>query len=679
MPPLRGRPAGHRPRKLVPVLELLEERLTPAAFSVTSLADSNAAGSGSLRRAIADSNNTAGPNQIHILTPGTYNLTIAGVEENADVTGDLDILNQDVTIDNQSGGTVVINQTTNDRVFDVSPSGLGIHVTITGVTIQGGQVTGEYGGGIRVSGPSGLILTNDLIQKNSADSGGGIDTYNATLNIYYSLIAGNSATATRAGQGGGGLFIEGVGQVTIGGSEFTGNSAASDGGGILNDSKARLNISGCTFNKNLAGGYGGGLALQGEGSSALIDVTLSGNSAATGGGLAATGQGNSSLQNDTIAFSSATTAGGIIASVGSLAFFNTIVARNTAAGAFPDVDNSGTAGYMVDFDHNFIGDNTGAADSFPPGTPNGDGSFVGTAATPLDPLLGPLADNGADRVLPDGSHLLTHQDEANSGNNGVRDRASDHAEALDERSSPRLDAHPDIGAYEFQDFDLAVSTNGPPGAVRAGLPMTLTITVHNLGPNLANYATLTDTLPPGTTVVAASGNATVRGNVVTFDVPGPLLPGAGTSFTLTVIPAVAGPFTAQAVVSFHDDSNLANNTATASVTVLPRPFPATGFADVTGFIRIVRRGRRPRRRLLFFLTNTSATLLQGPLGLVVAGLPRGVKLRNADGFTRSRQKFVRVNLGGDNLFDPGESTAVQLVFSQPFLPRRLRVLAGAFA
>jgi uncharacterized repeat protein (TIGR01451 family) len=209
--------------------------------------------------------------------------------------------------------------------------------------------------------------------------------------------------------------------------------------------------------------------------------------------------------------------------------------------------------------------------------------------------------------------------------------------------------------------------------------MTLTITVRNLGPNLANYATLTATLTPGTTVVAASGHATVQGNVVTFDVPGPLLPGAVTSFTLTVIPAVAGPFTAQAVVSFHDDPNLANNTATTSVAVLPRPFPATGFADVTGFIRIARRGRRPRRRLLFFLTNTSGTLLQGPLGLVVAGLPRRVKLRNADGFTRSRQQFVGVDVGGDNLFDPGESAAVQLVFSKPFLPRRLRVLAGAFA
>ena len=210
--------------------------------------------------------------------------------------------------------------------------------------------------------------------------------------------------------------------------------------------------------------------------------------------------------------------------------------------------------------------------------------------------------------------------------------------------------------------------------------MTLMITVRNLGPNLANYATVTDILPPGTMAVAASGNATVHGNVVTFDVPGPLLSGADASFTLTVIPTVPGPFTAQAVVSFHDDPNLANNTATASVPVLPRPFPATGFADVTGFVRVVALGRRrPRKRFFFVVTNTSDTLLQGPLGLVVAGLPRGVQLRNGGGLTARRQQFVCVDVGGDNLFDPGESAAVVLVFSRPFTPRRLRVLAGAFA
>src|SRR5262249_6770515 len=223
-------------------------------FRVTSLADSNAAGSGSLRRAITDSNNTAGPNQIHILTPGIYNLTLAGDQEDRNATGDLDIVNQDVTIDNQSGGTRGINQTTNDRVFQISPTGVAIKVTITGVSIQGGKVTGANGGGIHLLFTSSLTLASDIVQKNSADAGGGIATADGLVNINNSLIAGNSSAATTLGQGGGGLFSSGIGQVTIVGSEFTGKSAAGDGGGLLNAVKAKLTISSCTFNKNLAGG-----------------------------------------------------------------------------------------------------------------------------------------------------------------------------------------------------------------------------------------------------------------------------------------------------------------------------------------------------------------------------------------------------------------------------------------
>src|SRR5262245_47409930 len=102
---LRRCPTAISPRKFFPALEPLEERTVPAAvFNVTSLADSNVPGSGSLRRAITDSNNTPGPNTIRILAPGTYNLTLLGVENN-NIGGDLDILNNKVDIDNQSGGT----------------------------------------------------------------------------------------------------------------------------------------------------------------------------------------------------------------------------------------------------------------------------------------------------------------------------------------------------------------------------------------------------------------------------------------------------------------------------------------------------------------------------------------------------------------------------------------------
>src|SRR5262249_31924192 len=117
-------PAGGRPGKFRPRLEGLEGRLVPAVFNVTSLLDSNPAAGGSLRRAIPASTARAGPNQIHILTPAVYRLTLNG-ESDDNTTGDLDVLNNGVTIANESGAAVVIDAvglTTPDRVIDVSPT-----------------------------------------------------------------------------------------------------------------------------------------------------------------------------------------------------------------------------------------------------------------------------------------------------------------------------------------------------------------------------------------------------------------------------------------------------------------------------------------------------------------------------------------------------------------------------
>src|SRR5262249_19582962 len=197
----------------------------------------------------------------------------------------------------------------------------------------------------------------------------------------------------------------------------------------------------------------------------------------------------------------------------------------------------------------------------------------------------------------------------------------------------------------------------------------------------AHGATATFTLPAGTAVVAASGSFTVSGNVVTFAVPD-LAAGAGTTFTVTVLPAASGPLTVTATGSASEETNLTNNTATAAVTVLPRPVPAAGSVDVTAMLRVERLGRHsPKKRVLFRVTNVSGTPVQGPLGLMVAGRRSqpSAKLLNASGRSAGRQQFVRIDAGGDNILDPGESALVQLVFAKPFNPRRLTVLAGAFA
>jgi uncharacterized repeat protein (TIGR01451 family) len=767
-------PWRSRPRLAV---EALEERAAPAVFSVTSLADSNAPGSGALRAAITASNATAGPNEIDLLTPGTYKLTLVGTPNEADNSaGELSILNHDVTLVNRSGGAVVIDAAgLNTRVLDIRNTGPGLTVTLTGLTIQGGNA--DTGGGIQLGYDSSLTLNNDIVQNNSANAGGGIGessssgvvTLNGTavrnnragygggidfgqggfitlmnssvtnnqaggigggiaagqgtdLTVTDSIVSGNSQTApgstfggggifagspgsttpstvtvtdsviaqntsagTGAGNGGGGLLLDGAGDLTITGSEFSGNTTAADGGGLLVNGPAALTLSFSTFNTNTAGGNGGGLALEAPGFSFLTNVTISGNSADTGGGLFKKGAPTVFLDADTIVFNAATTTAGGAFAAGEVDLSATIVAKNTAPptpGSFPDVDNNSVTANLQDGGGNFIGDNTGAADSFPAGTPN-PMSYVGTGAAPLDPLLDPLADSGGSDRLPDGSHLLTHQDQPNSGPNGVRGRGAVYigGGSTDARGFPRPNGgQGDVGAFEYQNFDVAVSAGAPAGPVRAGLPATFTLTVTNLGPNTSQGVTLTATLPAGTAVVGASGSPTISGNVVTFAVPD-LPSGGSATFTLTVIPAAPGPFTTTATVSGHDDPNLANNTAAVSLTVLPRPATAAGSADVTALVQVVRLGhrRRPQRRLVLLLTNISGVPILGPLALVVAGLPRGVRLRNAGGLTAGQQPFVLVNIGSDNIFDPGASVVVQLVFSRPFRLRGLSVLAGAFA
>jgi uncharacterized repeat protein (TIGR01451 family) len=683
--------AGARLRKFRPVLEALESRLAPAIFTVTSLADSNVAGSGTLRRAITDSNAGPGPNEIDILTAGTYRLTLPGtVSDNS--AGELAILNNDVTIVNKSGGAVVIdasNLIPPHGVFVISPPGNPITVTITGVTIQGGDTTG-VGGGIFLGGTSTLTLNNDVVQANRASSGGG-GIYAAgggTVNINDSLILFNDCLDSSAV--GGGVAIIGTGAAHISDSEFSGNGTAGDGGGFF-EAANELTIFRSTFNGNRAGGDGGALYLGTGVEGLLSNITVSGNSAGLdGGGIARINARTITLANSSIVKNAAgQRGGGIISDVveNSLQVSQTIVAKNSAAAGDPDVDNNLKPTDLVDEGSNFIGDNTGAADSFAAGTPNANGSWVGTAFTPLDPLLEPLADNGGTLVLPDGSHLLTLQDQPISGNNGVRGRAVGaglNVPATDERGFPRPAGAPfDIGAFQFQDCDLSVSTSASAGTVRGGQPVTFTLAVTNNGPNPTPYdPILTATLPAGTAVVSASGNATANGNVVTFLLP-PLAVGGSASFTLTITPAASGPFTETASVSGHDDPNLANNTASASITVQPRPFPVTGPADVTSLVQLVHLNfhRRPVPLLFFKLTNVSSTPIQGPMGVVVPGLRprRGLKLLDASGTTAGGQKYVGVNLGSDNICDPGTSAVVELVFSQPFTPHTLDVLAGAFA
>jgi hypothetical protein len=150
----------------------------------------------------------------------------------------------------------------------------------------------------------------------------------------------------------------------------------------------------------------------------LTNVTITANRADTGG---AGGAG-----------------GGLAVTDGEPLLRNTLIAGNFngASGGVRD-DVSGVL--CSTSDHNLIGDGTGIT-----GISNGtNGNLVGSAASPIDPLLGPLADNGG----PTQTHALLPGSPARRAGNPAYATDTD----TDQRGQPRLvGGMIDIGAYQSQ-------------------------------------------------------------------------------------------------------------------------------------------------------------------------------------------------------------------------------------
>jgi hypothetical protein len=372
----------------------------------------NDGGPGSLRQAITAANANTVPDVI-TFAPGLSG-TINLTLPGADDTnagGDLDILNP-VALEGPGANTLTVNQTVaNERVFDVQ-AGAGAAVSISGLTITGGNGNNGGGGGVRLATAASLTLS-------------AVD------------ITGNSNTGPVIG---GGLLQVGTGSVmTVLDSTIDSNTAPMSGGGGI--------------------GFGGGTAT-------LTNCTISGNLAPGGGGV--NDNGTATIRNCTIAGNSAGTGGGIVIDLfaGPLTLSSTIVAANNAT-TDPDVDGPVQAAS----DHNLIGNNAGLT-----GVTNGvNGNLVGTAASPINPLLGPLQLNGGPtptRALLAGSLAL---------NNG----ADSVGLASDQRGAPfvRLfGAGVDIGAFEVQPNPAPTSQ-----AIQAAVQV-LTL-LQPTGARLAGFAT----------------------------------------------------------------------------------------------------------------------------------------------------------------------------------------------
>jgi CSLREA domain-containing protein len=260
----------------------MEPRRLLANIVVNTLADETVANSTtSLREAVAK----AGSNFI------TFQPGLAGT---ITLNAPIDIVDKFVTINGPGAGTIAVSGNNAHRVFNLSTSiGTGIGVVISGLTIKQGLA--DRGGGIFISGPVQLQLTNVTMSGNvargaSGDFGDGDDPdggdgfggaiYGGAVTLSGGAMTDNLAVGgdggfvdspdldNRYGDGGDGFGGAIYGGATIEGTTFT-NNIARGGAGL-------------SFTQGGAGGnaYGGAIVTRGR--MFVTGATFTGNKALGG-------------------------------------------------------------------------------------------------------------------------------------------------------------------------------------------------------------------------------------------------------------------------------------------------------------------------------------------------------------------------------------------------------------
>jgi hypothetical protein len=399
----RGRPEpgpSRRPKRTCrPTLEVLEDRLVPAAtFTVTNLND---AGPGSLRQAIADANAIQTDADTIVFRPGlagTITLT----------TGQLTVSGP-VTVLGPGSGLLTIDGDLRSRIFQFDNGSTSLnHYDLSGVTLTRGVATGDQ-------------------------HGGAIEAASETLFLRDVVIANNFAQRL-----GGGLFVAPDGFLLMDDSTVNGNISSGSGGGLFpsQGSTAFIRTSTISRNDTVGGSTGGGIFYGGGPGLTIQDCTISGNTADdSGGGIRVFG-GPVRIVNSTIAFNTADsdnngfgTGGGISVNgeVLPVTLESTIVANNVASppGFTPDILG------QVSLDHCLVGNTTG-------------NSLGGVNCIfNVDPRLGPLQFNGG----PTKTHaLLPGSPAINAGINRNALPTDQRGPGFFRTAGPGTD----IGAFEVQ-------------------------------------------------------------------------------------------------------------------------------------------------------------------------------------------------------------------------------------
>lgn len=329
-----------------------------ASLTVTTTADElNADGDCSLREAVRAANTNlpvdqcpAGGSTDTITLPGgTYRLGLAGADEDAALTGDLD-LSGTLTLAGAGAAATTLDAAGLDRGLDVLP---GATVSLVGLTLRNGVA--PDGGGVRNAGTltlKGVTVANNTAQQRCLTSGcvepvgglgGGIYStgtlaLTGRTHIFQNQVAGCCSTALSGPNQGGGVYS--AGSLVINDSTLAENSvvnnagpAPTSGGGLFNTGTAQISKSTIAYN-TVQQCCGGGI--YNAGTMRLTNVTISSNMATAGHGGGLLNTGTAILNNVTVTRNAAdlnhlcspTCQGGGIYNSGSVYLANTLLAAN---------------------------------------------------------------------------------------------------------------------------------------------------------------------------------------------------------------------------------------------------------------------------------------------------------------------------------------------------------------
>jgi CSLREA domain-containing protein len=398
-----------------PQVQQLEDRLVPATLIVNTLADT-----------VADDNQLS-------------------LREAIDAVN----LQSNATLDAGARGQITGVFGTGDTIlFDAALAGGILTLDGTELLLQRSMTLDGEGLGLSIDGNQ----TSRIFNIDNFAPGAGI-----TVSISNLTLFGGNATA-----GGNGGAIFNVENLNVFQVAFQSNRADSDGGALFTSTAGTTNITASLFVANTAAGIGGGAIYTAAGTLNIRNTTITGNHGSTvGGGIVSDGT-TLTILNSTIVdnqVDSATgTGGGITVVSGVTTLLNSIVAGNFDGTATPqDLDSVNGVPLSAASANNLIGD---------PATANGlaegvNGNRIGDGANGVLPssfIVLPLAYNGGATL----THALT------AGVNRARDAgnttlATNAGLASDQRGAPFLrvfGSAVDLGAYEDQNIQLIVDHGG---------------------------------------------------------------------------------------------------------------------------------------------------------------------------------------------------------------------------